>query len=314
MGRTKAARMLYEAGAFPKARLRDASGIETWEAIQIAALTANPDITRQAVVAYLAETDRAFQRRLPHVQYALEGLADFELRMKWVFSSWVPLVSNLLPSDTVVIYKRGSSIRIDSTLLAMNGLTWERGSQSLVIWGSDMPQPGASYVLDNVDKTAADARAALTQPTDQQQQDWVRKLISQKQKTSDFWSKDAVMVPLQKQVSALKASAPKVFRRKCLHYVCGIVQGVFGWLTSGISKIAVGDGVVRGRSAEAQSTPSTPGVHEDSETQLKEDVGVWRNCAVYEMRNLCVRDFIHPPVLTELKLKAWWKPECKWAR
>lgn len=56
------------------------------------------------------------------------------------------------------------AVRIDSTLLAMNGLTWERGSQSLVIWGSEMPRPGASYVLDNVDKTAADARSVPPAP------------------------------------------------------------------------------------------------------------------------------------------------------
>ena len=75
MGRTEAARMLYAAGAFPKARLRDAaSGVDTWEAIQVAGLTANPDLVRQAVVAYLAETDRAFERRLPSVQRALESL------------------------------------------------------------------------------------------------------------------------------------------------------------------------------------------------------------------------------------------------
>lgn len=81
MGRTEAARLLLAAGAFPKARLRDsASGIDTWETVQVAGLTANPEITRHAVVAYLAETDRAFERRLPAVQRALEGVPDFEVR------------------------------------------------------------------------------------------------------------------------------------------------------------------------------------------------------------------------------------------
>lgn len=80
MGRAEAARLLLAAGAFPKARLRDAAtGTDTWETVQVAGLTANPDLTRQAVVAYLAETDRAFERRLPAVQRALEGVPDFEV-------------------------------------------------------------------------------------------------------------------------------------------------------------------------------------------------------------------------------------------
>jgi hypothetical protein len=38
-------------------------------------------------------------------------------------------------------------------------------------------------------------------------------------------------------------------------------------------------------------------------------VGVWSNCAVYEMKNFCVRDLTIAPILPELKLKDWWKPE-----
>lgn len=289
LARTKAARMLLAAGAFPKARLRDpVSRTDTWEAIQVAALTANTDLIRHAVVAYLAETDAAFERRLPAVQAALQSLPDFEMRMQWVFSSWVPLLSRLLPSDTVTIRKRGSSLRIDTTLLQMNGLTWERGSQSLVVWGVGMPRPGSSYIMDNDAKTAADARSSLTCPTDQQQQDWVRKLITQKQKTTDFWSKDMVIRPVQK-------------------------PGMFDW----VSRLVVGDGVTRGRASDGVGAfaPSPiddapePLVHIDSPTQLTQDVGPWRGCSVYEMQNLCVRDWTHPRLKAELPLTSWWKAE-----
>jgi hypothetical protein len=66
MGRTKIARMLLAGGAFPKPRTA-----EGFEAVQVAALTANPDIIREAVLAFLAETDAAFERRVPGLQAAL---------------------------------------------------------------------------------------------------------------------------------------------------------------------------------------------------------------------------------------------------
>jgi hypothetical protein len=49
------------------------------------------------------------------------------------------------------------------------------------------PLPGAVRVLDHDAKTGADARLAFTRPKDQQVQDWVRKLLTQKQKTTDMW-------------------------------------------------------------------------------------------------------------------------------
>jgi len=117
MGRVRCARMLLAAGAFPKPRTP-----EGFESIHVAALTGNPDLVRTAVLAFLAETDAALERRMPALQAALSALPDFCMRISWAFSSWVPLVSGLLPGDAWYISKRGSSLRLDSTLLGMQGL------------------------------------------------------------------------------------------------------------------------------------------------------------------------------------------------
>jgi hypothetical protein len=302
--------MLLAAGAFSKSRTP-----EGFEAVQVAALTANPDLIREAVLAYLAETDAAFSRRLPGLQAALAGMPDFSMRMGWEFNSWVPLVSRLLPSDTYTISKRGTSLRLDTTLLGMNGMKWERGSTSLILWGQDTPQPGAMYVLDNEMKTVANARLAFTHPQDVHIQDWVRKLLTQKQKTTDIWSRDVVMAPVLK-------------------------QGLFGSLSRGLGKLAFGDSTPRGRvsakdtpTASAASTPVDPDdkpdesvdldpadavspgspsaklVHVDDPRLVLQDVGLWSNCSTYQMQNFCVRDVVHAPILPELKLSSWWKPE-----
>ena len=337
--RTKAAMMLLAAGAYAKPRTK-----EHFECIHVAALTGDADLTRTAVIAFLKETDAAFTRRLPSLQAALEKLPDFTLRMSWNFTSWVPLVTRMLPSDTFVIYKRGSSIRLDSTLLQMNGLTWERGSISIVIWGRDMPRPGAMFVLDNELKTAAEGRLAFTHPADISQQDWVRKLLTAKQKSTDYWSRDTVLVPVKQ-------------------------QGFFGGLSSALSRVVLGDDTPRGRISEGSTSPTPDSIasssgsprkskasdgtgsggsspitgagftgapsptnafttapmvpespssssgggggilHVDDPRQLKEDVGVWHGCSVYEMRNLCVRDLTHPPVQGSLPLSSWWRDE-----
>ena len=60
LGHTRAAHMLIRAGACPRAKT--ALG---WEPIQLAALTANSDLTRIAVVSMLKDMDLAWERRLP---------------------------------------------------------------------------------------------------------------------------------------------------------------------------------------------------------------------------------------------------------
>lgn len=299
LGRNKAARMLLAAGAFPKARTDHGTG---WESIHVASWSRNPDLVRTSVLGYLRQTDSGLTDRMPDLQRRLESLPDFQCTMTWSFESWIPLLGRLLPSDTYSIFKRGSSLRLDTTLLGMTGLKWERGSVSLILWGKDMPRPGALYVADNELKTAADARLAFTHPQDTHIQDWVRKLLTQKQKITDWWSRDVVLTP-------------------CVH------QGLVGGFMSKAKGLLGIDAPPRGRISDSRSTvtsasssgasgeeggsgESTPRiVHVENPYQVREDVGVWNDCCVYDMRNLCIRDLTAPPLMPELKLESWWVPE-----
>jgi len=62
----------------------------------------------------------------------------------------VPLVSRVLPSDLCQIHKKGTSFRLDTTLVdfAMNDMKWERGEITFLFDGDAKP-PHSLIVMDN---------------------------------------------------------------------------------------------------------------------------------------------------------------------
>jgi len=88
------------------------------------------------------------ETRKPEMINALKNLGDFTLELKWDFSSWVPLVSRILPSDICKISKRGSSVRLDTTLVDFSEMKWERGDITFLYQGEEKGEK-ALCVLDN---------------------------------------------------------------------------------------------------------------------------------------------------------------------
>ena len=68
----------------------------------------------------------------------LREAPDFYIEMKWEFTSWVPLVSRVSPSDTYRVFKSGANVRIDTTLVGFDSMSWQRGSRSMVFKGALM--------------------------------------------------------------------------------------------------------------------------------------------------------------------------------
>ncbi|XP_061924049.1 ankyrin repeat domain-containing protein 13B [Entelurus aequoreus] len=126
------ARVLLEHGADVSKENRNG-----WTVLQEAVSTRDPELVR-LVLRY-----RDYQRtakRLASIPVLLERLRqaqDFYVEMKWEFTSWVPLVSRICPSDTYRVWKSGQCLRVDTTLTGFEQMTWQRGNRSFIFRGQD---------------------------------------------------------------------------------------------------------------------------------------------------------------------------------
>ncbi|KAG7380038.1 hypothetical protein PHYPSEUDO_007850 [Phytophthora pseudosyringae] len=93
---------------------------------------------------------------------AQEKLPDFEAEIFIEAHSWVPMVSSVLPSDTIRIWKRGSQLRIDSALKGLDGIKWKKGPMSHVYLGRHGGErAGHAVVMDHDSKTFYDVLDAM---------------------------------------------------------------------------------------------------------------------------------------------------------
>ncbi|XP_025987050.1 ankyrin repeat domain-containing protein 13D [Solenopsis invicta] len=111
--------------------------IQGWTVVQEAVGTGNPELLK------LVLAKRDYQRYcnrvagIPELLHKLKQAPDFYVEMKWEFTSWVPLVSRMCPSDTYKVYKQGSNVRIDTTLLGFDHANWQRGNRSYIFKGQN---------------------------------------------------------------------------------------------------------------------------------------------------------------------------------
>ncbi|XP_063046451.1 ankyrin repeat domain-containing protein 13D isoform X1 [Engraulis encrasicolus] len=136
---------------------------QNWTVLQEAVSTGDPELV-QLVLQY-REYKRATERLagIPELLSKLRQARDFYVEMKWEFTSWVPLVSKVCPSDVYRVWKSGSCLRVDTTLLGFEHMTWLKGHRSYIFKGEE----GGAVVME-VDH---DKQVVYTEPLSLSAQD-----------------------------------------------------------------------------------------------------------------------------------------------
>lgn len=123
---------------------------EGWNCLMEAVSYGDRQIITTMLRNLKAQSRESLTSRKPHLLKMLSELGDFYLELKWDFHSWIPLLSKMLPSDLCKIYKHGTSIRLDTTLVDFNERSWERGDLSFIYnTASDKKSKEHLVILDN---------------------------------------------------------------------------------------------------------------------------------------------------------------------
>ncbi|KAE8980408.1 hypothetical protein PR003_g24877 [Phytophthora rubi] len=145
---------------------RDASvgsrNSDGWSCAHDAALCDDELMLAQVYLRGEKQVVKSLESAQDTLTQALEKLPDFAAEIFIEAHSWVPIVSSVLPSDTIRIWKRGSQLRIDSALKGLDGVKWKKGPMSHVYMGrSGGERAGHAVVMDHESKAFYDVLGAM---------------------------------------------------------------------------------------------------------------------------------------------------------
>uniref|UniRef100_A0A1A8FWN2 Ankyrin repeat domain 13A n=1 Tax=Nothobranchius korthausae TaxID=1143690 RepID=A0A1A8FWN2_9TELE len=148
-----------------------------WTVLQEAVSTGDPEMVQLVLQRrdYLKASTAL--GGVPELLLKIRESPDFYMEMKWEFTSWIPLLSRICPSDVCRIWKSGSCLRVDTTLLGFENMTWIRGRRSYIFRGDEscaelMEMNHDDGVVDverfNISQEVEDVTLESMQPAEQE--------------------------------------------------------------------------------------------------------------------------------------------------
>eukprot|EP00117_Sycon_ciliatum_P007639 scpid92176/ scgid10661/ Ankyrin repeat domain-containing protein 13C len=142
LGRLDCAELLINSGAKV-----DAKSDDGWSVMDEAVVYGDRELVEFFVKAGYNQATTDLKELKPKLEEALKKVPDFTLVFQWELSSWIPLLSRVLPSDVCRLHKCGSHLRMDATLQSITDLRNRRGDLSFFIDCTDISHV---IVADNI--------------------------------------------------------------------------------------------------------------------------------------------------------------------
>ncbi|XP_029427829.1 ankyrin repeat domain-containing protein 13A isoform X2 [Rhinatrema bivittatum] len=111
--------------------------LQGWTVLHEAVSTGDPEMVQMVLQHREYHTASAALGGVPELLKKTLEAPDFYMEMKWEFTSWVPLLSRICPSDVCRIWKSGAKLRVDATLLGFENMSWIRGKHSYIFKEED---------------------------------------------------------------------------------------------------------------------------------------------------------------------------------
>ncbi|CAI8029591.1 Ankyrin repeat domain-containing protein 13D [Geodia barretti] len=103
-----------------------------WTVLQECVAQASPELIGMVLRYRDQQQSKLRSQEIPLMLDRLQTTPDYYIEMRWEVSSWVPFLSRMCPSDTYKIWKKGTTVRVDTTLVGFQQLTWQRGNLSFI--------------------------------------------------------------------------------------------------------------------------------------------------------------------------------------
>uniref|UniRef100_A0A5K3FLN2 Ankyrin repeat domain-containing protein 13B n=1 Tax=Mesocestoides corti TaxID=53468 RepID=A0A5K3FLN2_MESCO len=117
-----------------------------WSVTQEAISTGDPELLKIVLTHRDSHMLKNQAKIISALLDKLKATPDFYVEIKWEFTSWLPLVSRMCPSDICRVWKQGPNVRIDASLIGFNGTSsWVRGNMSYIFRITDQ-----GVVMDEV--------------------------------------------------------------------------------------------------------------------------------------------------------------------
>ncbi|VUZ44933.1 unnamed protein product [Hymenolepis diminuta] len=120
-----------------------------WSVTQEAISTGDPELLKIVLTHRDSHMLQSQAKIITQLLKKLKNTPDFYVEIKWEFTSWLPLVSRMCPSDICRVWKQGPNVRIDASLIGFNGTSsWVRGNMSYIFRINEQ-----GVVMDEVNHT-----------------------------------------------------------------------------------------------------------------------------------------------------------------